>query len=196
MIIVTTTPQGGIRVPGLVEWPAMITKHMETRMVAGVYDILPTVLDILKVLADWRCRLACVCMRMHAYMRACEGARAYAQVHFIGEHLTGIDSCATTRCSATALCMYACMRACVRACVRCVQVPHEHPDWLKDGISLLPIITGATPTSNPVCTHDIAYTTRCADCGMMDGWHGFSINRASRNRLCKQTFLWCHCVSD
>jgi hypothetical protein len=68
--------EGGIRVPGLVEWPAMITKHMETRMVAGVYDILPTVLDILKV-------------------------------------------------------------------------PHEHPDWLKDGISLLPLITGATPISNP-----------------------------------------------
>jgi arylsulfatase A-like enzyme len=34
----------------MIEWPAMIRRHMETDSPANVYDMLPTILDILKVL--------------------------------------------------------------------------------------------------------------------------------------------------
>ena len=39
--------EGGVRVPGILEWPAMIRSHRETWLPMGVYDYLPTVLDIL-----------------------------------------------------------------------------------------------------------------------------------------------------
>ena len=39
--------EGGIRVPGIIEWPKVIEKGRKTRYPAGVVDIFPTVLDIL-----------------------------------------------------------------------------------------------------------------------------------------------------
>eukprot|EP01043_Picozoa_sp_COSAG02_P048417 COSAG02_NODE_4754_length_5022_cov_2.228113_2_plen_736_part_00 len=39
--------EGGVRVPGILEWPAMVHSHRETWLPVGVYDYLPTVLDIL-----------------------------------------------------------------------------------------------------------------------------------------------------
>jgi len=41
--------EGGILVPGMIEWPAMIRKRRVTDAPAGVYDIMPTILDILKM---------------------------------------------------------------------------------------------------------------------------------------------------
>ena len=40
--------EGGIRVPGIIEWPARIRKPAVTEMPAGVIDIYPTIVDILK----------------------------------------------------------------------------------------------------------------------------------------------------
>ena len=39
--------EGGVRVPGIFEWPAQIHSHRETWLPTGVYDYLPTMLDIL-----------------------------------------------------------------------------------------------------------------------------------------------------
>jgi arylsulfatase A-like enzyme len=41
--------EGGIRVPGLIEWPARITKPVVTEVPATTSDIYPTIVDILKV---------------------------------------------------------------------------------------------------------------------------------------------------
>jgi arylsulfatase A-like enzyme len=41
--------EGGVRVPGIIEWPAMIHSHRETWLPTGVYDYLPTVMEILKL---------------------------------------------------------------------------------------------------------------------------------------------------
>ncbi|MEN9975288.1 MAG: hypothetical protein RLZZ282_1294 [Verrucomicrobiota bacterium] len=41
--------EGGIRVPGLIEWPAKITKPSVTCVPAVTSDIYPTVMDILKI---------------------------------------------------------------------------------------------------------------------------------------------------
>ena len=41
--------EGGIRVPGIIVWPAKITKPFKTDVPAGVIDIYPTILDILQV---------------------------------------------------------------------------------------------------------------------------------------------------
>ena len=38
--------EGGIRVPGIVEWPARITRHRETWVPAYVSDYLPTLLEV------------------------------------------------------------------------------------------------------------------------------------------------------
>ena len=67
--------EGGIRVGGILEWPARIHRHMETSVPAYTNDYLPTILDVLGV-------------------------------------------------------------------------PHEHPEWATDGISLLPLIEG-TMTRRP-----------------------------------------------
>lgn len=40
--------EGGIRVPAVIEWPARIKRPMVTDMPAGVIDIYPTIVDILK----------------------------------------------------------------------------------------------------------------------------------------------------
>jgi arylsulfatase A-like enzyme len=40
--------EGGIRVPAVIEWPAQIKRPMVTDMPAGVIDIYPTIVDILK----------------------------------------------------------------------------------------------------------------------------------------------------
>lgn len=40
--------EGGIRVPGLIEWPARIRQPAVTDMPAGVMDIYPTIVDIVK----------------------------------------------------------------------------------------------------------------------------------------------------
>jgi arylsulfatase A-like enzyme len=79
--------EGGIREPGLLEWPAMIRKNARTWHPAYVSDYMPTILEILGV-------------------------------------------------------------------------PHEHPDWAKDGISLVPLIkrlsagaandTSTRPVANPL----------------------------------------------
>lgn len=39
--------EGGLRVPGIIEWPKVIEKGRQTGYPAGVVDIFPTVLDIL-----------------------------------------------------------------------------------------------------------------------------------------------------
>ena len=41
--------EGGIRVPGLIEWPARIRKPMVTEIPAGTVDIFPTVVDLLGI---------------------------------------------------------------------------------------------------------------------------------------------------
>jgi len=41
--------EGGIRVPAVIEWPARIKHPMVTEMPAGVIDIYPTIVDIMKV---------------------------------------------------------------------------------------------------------------------------------------------------
>ncbi|MCF7958890.1 MAG: DUF1080 domain-containing protein, partial [Phycisphaerae bacterium] len=41
--------EGGIRVPGLIEWPAKIAKPVITEMPAGLVDIYPTLVDLLKI---------------------------------------------------------------------------------------------------------------------------------------------------
>lgn len=41
--------EGGIRVPGIVEWNNVIPAGSETNVVAGVIDLMPTLLDILKL---------------------------------------------------------------------------------------------------------------------------------------------------
>jgi len=41
--------EGGIRVPGLIEWPSRIKPPVVTEMPAGVIDIYPTIVDIVKV---------------------------------------------------------------------------------------------------------------------------------------------------
>jgi arylsulfatase A-like enzyme len=41
--------EGGIRVPGIVEWPAGIASHRSTTVPAVTMDILPTIMDILGV---------------------------------------------------------------------------------------------------------------------------------------------------
>ena len=47
--------EGGIREPGLLEWPGMITRNVHTLYPAGTFDLKPTVLDILGITppADW-----------------------------------------------------------------------------------------------------------------------------------------------
>lgn len=44
--------EGGIRVPGIVEWPARIPKPFVTEVPAGTVDIFPTVMDCLGVKAE------------------------------------------------------------------------------------------------------------------------------------------------
>jgi arylsulfatase A-like enzyme len=41
--------EGGIREPGILEWPAMIKAHRETEMPAYVSDYLPTFLDVVGI---------------------------------------------------------------------------------------------------------------------------------------------------
>ncbi len=41
--------EGGIRVPGVMEWPAKIKKPVVTEMPAGVVDIFPTIVDCLGI---------------------------------------------------------------------------------------------------------------------------------------------------
>jgi hypothetical protein len=41
--------EGGIRVPGIIEWPAKITKPVITEMPAGLVDIYPTLVDLLGI---------------------------------------------------------------------------------------------------------------------------------------------------
>ena len=41
--------EGGIRVPGLLEWPGMITANMHTYYPSGTVDLKPTVMDIIGV---------------------------------------------------------------------------------------------------------------------------------------------------
>ena len=41
--------EGGIRVPGIIEWPARIKKPSKTEVIACTSDIYPTVMDILKL---------------------------------------------------------------------------------------------------------------------------------------------------
>lgn len=41
--------EGGIRVPGIIVWPAQITRPMETEMFANTLDIMPTLLDLLGI---------------------------------------------------------------------------------------------------------------------------------------------------
>merc|ERR1719476_1297570 len=41
--------EGGIRVPGFIHWPEVITKHVVTNHAAVTSDFLPTVLDLLGV---------------------------------------------------------------------------------------------------------------------------------------------------
>jgi len=43
--------EGGIRVPGILEWPARISKPFATSVPAGTVDIFPTVMDMLGVKA-------------------------------------------------------------------------------------------------------------------------------------------------
>ncbi len=44
--------EGGIRVPGIIEWPAQIHKPIATDMPCGTIDIYPTILDILGLPLD------------------------------------------------------------------------------------------------------------------------------------------------
>jgi arylsulfatase A-like enzyme len=44
--------EGGIRVPGLLQWPDVITKFHHTKYPAATYDFLPTVEDLLSQLPD------------------------------------------------------------------------------------------------------------------------------------------------
>lgn len=41
--------EGGIRVPGIIEWPAKIKKPVITEVPAGVVDIYPTLVDLLNI---------------------------------------------------------------------------------------------------------------------------------------------------
>lgn len=41
--------EGGLRVPGLIEWPAVITKPRVTSYPAGTFDIFPTIAEITKL---------------------------------------------------------------------------------------------------------------------------------------------------
>ena len=41
--------EGGIREPGLLEWPGMIKRNVHTLYPAGTVDLKPTVLDILGI---------------------------------------------------------------------------------------------------------------------------------------------------
>ncbi len=41
--------EGGIRVPGLIEWPARVRQPLRTRVPAGTVDILPTICDVLGI---------------------------------------------------------------------------------------------------------------------------------------------------
>eukprot|EP00040_Diaphanoeca_grandis_P035796 m.225944 g.225944 ORF g.225944 m.225944 type:complete len:641 (-) comp33473_c0_seq1:242-2164(-) len=48
--------EGGIRVPGIIQWPAMINGNRKTQVPAVTHDILPTIMDILGVSSahpDW-----------------------------------------------------------------------------------------------------------------------------------------------
>ena len=52
--------EGGVREPGLLEWPAMFRRNVRSDAVVGTWDILPTVLDLLSLpmhppppTADW-----------------------------------------------------------------------------------------------------------------------------------------------
>jgi arylsulfatase A-like enzyme len=47
-----TLYEGGLRVPGIIEWPAGIEKPRVTRYPAGVVDIFPTLADILGLSPD------------------------------------------------------------------------------------------------------------------------------------------------
>jgi arylsulfatase A-like enzyme len=51
---------GGVRVPGMLEWPAMIHHHRETWLPMTVFDYLPTVLDVLGLERPARCGVRCV----------------------------------------------------------------------------------------------------------------------------------------
>lgn len=44
--------EGGVRVPGILEWPDMIKSHRETWMPVGVFDYLPTVMEVVHVVPD------------------------------------------------------------------------------------------------------------------------------------------------
>jgi len=46
------TLEGGIRVPGLIQWPDVVTELYKSRMPANTYDFLPTVVDLLKDIPD------------------------------------------------------------------------------------------------------------------------------------------------
>jgi len=41
-----TVYEGGLRVPGIIEWPDVITRGVRTEMPAGVVDMFPTIADI------------------------------------------------------------------------------------------------------------------------------------------------------
>jgi len=45
----TSLYEGGLRVPSLVEWPAIIKEHRETDYMASTADYYPTILDILNI---------------------------------------------------------------------------------------------------------------------------------------------------
>ena len=47
--------EGGIREPGLLEWPGMVKRNTHTLYPAATFDLKPTVMDILGITppADW-----------------------------------------------------------------------------------------------------------------------------------------------
>ena len=48
----TSLYEGGLRVPSLVEWPAIIKKHSETGYMACTTDYYPTIMDILSIKSE------------------------------------------------------------------------------------------------------------------------------------------------
>lgn len=48
----SSTWEGGVRVPGIVEWPAVIKEHLDATIPGTAWDILPTLMDILSVEHD------------------------------------------------------------------------------------------------------------------------------------------------
>lgn len=44
--------EGGVRVPGILEWPDMIKSSQSTWMTAGVFDYLPTIMEVVHVVPD------------------------------------------------------------------------------------------------------------------------------------------------